>query len=250
VRLGGKRLVVFVAVGFAAFGVASVVQASIPDSQGVIHGCYFKGSSTLERLGALRVIDTDKGQACRSDELAITWKQNGATGPTGPTGARGPTGTRGPTGAQGPTGTTGATGATGATGSTGPTGPTGPTVPSYVAGSTGGQTVPLGDFYIGVGGFSANESDVTQVVPVTGTLHDLYVHSSVTFAGASDSVDFLLYVNGQLTSISCLMGVLGPATECSDTFHSVSVNAGDTISLKILNTSPIAPAISWSIQTR
>ncbi len=127
----------------AAFGIASAVQASIPDSQGVIHGCYFKGSSQLERQGALRVIDTGKGQACRSDELAIAWTQHGATGATGPTGA---------------------------TGATGPTGPTGPTVPSYVAGSSGGQTMGSGDFWIGVGGFSISYVQIQQVVPVSGTL--------------------------------------------------------------------------------
>jgi len=243
----GKRLAVVVLVGFAAFGIASAVQASIPDSQGVIHGCYFKGSSQLERLGSLRVIDTDRGQTCRSDELAISWKQSGATGATGPTGARGPTGSRGPTGARGPTGMTGAKGPSG---STGPTGPTGPTVPSYVVGSTGGQTVPLGDFYIGVGGFSVNESAVTQIVPVTGTLHNLYVHSSVSFGGGGiDFLTFLVYKNGQLTNISCLMGLFTVTNECSDTFNSVSVTAGDTVSLKILNTSESQPAISWSIQT-
>ena len=34
------RLVVGLAVGGAVFGIATAVQASIPDASGVIHGCY------------------------------------------------------------------------------------------------------------------------------------------------------------------------------------------------------------------
>lgn len=219
-----KRLGIVLVVALAAFGVASAVQASIPDSQGVIHGCYLtkaKLASAGARAGDLRVIDTEKGQTCAPDEIAVSWRQNGATGPTGPMGA------------------------------TGATGPTGPTVPSYVTGSTGGQTIPLGDFYIGVGGFSAGESNVTQVVPVTGTLHDLYVHSSATFGTQfGDFVSFLFYKNGQLTGIGCDMGIVpNPTNTCSDTLHSIPVTAGDTISLKILNVSQQQPAITWSIQT-
>ena len=35
-----RRLLLGLAVGGAVFGVASAVQASIPDANGVIHGCY------------------------------------------------------------------------------------------------------------------------------------------------------------------------------------------------------------------
>ena len=96
----GGRLLVALAVGGALFGIATAVQADIPDS-GVIQGCYKTVS------GALRVIDTDKGGTCLPSETALNWNQ---TGPTGATGPRGPTGTTGPTGPSGPTGPTGATG--------------------------------------------------------------------------------------------------------------------------------------------
>jgi hypothetical protein len=89
----------------------------------VIHGCYQKVN------GQLRVIDTDKGQACNSSEKALDWSQTGgagATGARGPTGSRGPTGPKGTTGARGATGTTGAAGMAGTTGATGPAGPSGP----------------------------------------------------------------------------------------------------------------------------
>jgi len=77
----GARLVVAIAVGGAVFGVVTAVQAAIPDSNGVIHGCYLKVS------GPLRVVD---GSACKSSELALNWNQTGQAGPTGPTGAAGP----------------------------------------------------------------------------------------------------------------------------------------------------------------
>jgi hypothetical protein len=91
-KLGrGTRILLAVAVGGAVFGIASAVQASIPDSSGVIHGCYFvpgKLTKAVLRPGALRVIDTDKGQQCLADETPLTWGQTGPTGPTGPGGAQ------------------------------------------------------------------------------------------------------------------------------------------------------------------
>lgn len=113
-----------VALGLVAGGIA---YASIPDSNGVIHGCYSKTS------GALRVIDTGRGQRCGSTELALQWNQTGPKGPTGlkgQQGVRGPTGqvgSKGSTGQQGSRGATGPTGAGGAAGSNGPTGARGPT---------------------------------------------------------------------------------------------------------------------------
>ena len=38
----GGRVLVALVVGGAVFGIATAVQASIPDASGVIHGCYFK----------------------------------------------------------------------------------------------------------------------------------------------------------------------------------------------------------------
>ena len=46
------------AVAGGAFGVATAVQASIPDANGVIHACYNASLSHGSPTGALRVIDT------------------------------------------------------------------------------------------------------------------------------------------------------------------------------------------------
>jgi hypothetical protein len=69
-----KRLLVVLAVVGIAFGVATAVQASIPGSNGVAHACYYipgKPVNKLLRPGNLRLIDTDNGQTCGSDEAAV-----------------------------------------------------------------------------------------------------------------------------------------------------------------------------------
>jgi hypothetical protein len=97
----GGRLLLALAVGGAVFGIASAVQASIPDANGVIHGCYNSGLAHGSPLGALRVIDTARIDGhCASWEAPLNWNAKGVTGATGATGPTGPTG---PTGVAGPT---------------------------------------------------------------------------------------------------------------------------------------------------
>jgi hypothetical protein len=64
-----------------AMWAARAAYATIPDTGGVIHACYDAGNRVL------RVIDTEAGEACRSQETALSWNQ---TGPQGPEGPRGP----------------------------------------------------------------------------------------------------------------------------------------------------------------
>jgi len=70
-----KKLLVGVVLG-AILASAGIAVASIPDSNGVIHGCYLTSGNPNVR-GALRVIDTDAGQTCGSGETAISWDQQG-----------------------------------------------------------------------------------------------------------------------------------------------------------------------------
>jgi hypothetical protein len=85
---------------------SGIAWAAIPDSDGVIHGCYTKVG------GVLRVIDTAKGQRClTSVEVPLTWNERGLRGDRGPAGAdgaQGPQGASGPAGPQGPQGPAGA----------------------------------------------------------------------------------------------------------------------------------------------
>jgi hypothetical protein len=112
----GSRLLLVLVLGAAVFGVVSGVQAAIPDSSGVINGCYQKN------VGNLRVIDPSAGDSCRPSEIAISWSQTGPQGLQGPQGPKGDTGATGATGPQGPKGDTGATGPQGPKGDTGATG--------------------------------------------------------------------------------------------------------------------------------
>jgi hypothetical protein len=67
----------------AALPIAGIAYASIPDSNGVIHGCYLDAGR-----GTLRVIDTEAGEACGNSEVAIEWNQTGPQRPQGPQGHR------------------------------------------------------------------------------------------------------------------------------------------------------------------
>jgi hypothetical protein len=73
---------------------AVVAVAAIPDSMGVIHGCYDT------KVGGLRVINAPTA-SCSAKETAITWNQTGPPGPAGATGPQGPQGPQGPAGPQG-----------------------------------------------------------------------------------------------------------------------------------------------------
>jgi hypothetical protein len=128
-----RGVAIAVVVGLAVAGVA---YAAIPDSSGVIHGCY------ATKNGTLRVIDSSG--KCANTELALNWNQ---TGPKGDPGPAGPTGPAGPPGAKGDLGAAGPAGPAGAKGDTGPAGPAGakgdPGTPG-AAGATGPQG-PKGD---------------------------------------------------------------------------------------------------------
>jgi hypothetical protein len=82
-----RRLVIAAAVAVAvAISGGAIAYASIPDSSGVIHGCYtVKG-------GSLRVIDTAKGQTCATGQHSLNWNQKGQQGLAGPPGPAGVSG--------------------------------------------------------------------------------------------------------------------------------------------------------------
>jgi hypothetical protein len=173
----GGRLLLALAVAGAAFGIATAVQAAIPDASGVIHGCYSANGSKQTNGTALNIIDSASA-SCGKSMQAIPWNQrgptgsagtngtngkdgkNGATGPAGPTGQNGTNGTPGATGATGPTGQNGTDGKDGARGPSGPTGATGPsdawvdvvsgTVPGpgVAADLTGGPTLAAGNYVV------------------------------------------------------------------------------------------------------
>ena len=76
-RLLGRRGVAAAVVVVVAIAAGGMAYASIPDSNGVIHGCYVKTT------GQLRVIDSG-GKGCEPGEKPLDWNQTGPTGSTGP----------------------------------------------------------------------------------------------------------------------------------------------------------------------
>lgn len=104
VRSMSRRVGVGAATGTVLVILAGgVAVASIPDSAGVIKGC-FKSAN-----GQLRVIDPTTG-SCLPSETAISWNQAGPQGPPGVQGTTGPQGPKGDTGPTGPAGTNGTNG--------------------------------------------------------------------------------------------------------------------------------------------
>jgi len=108
-RLGrfreGRRFLVALAVGAAAFGIASGVQASIPGASQVIHGCYSARGAKSTGGTTLNIVDSTK--SCGRKLRLVAWNQKG---PRGDRGATGPIGQKGARGATGPTGPAGISG--------------------------------------------------------------------------------------------------------------------------------------------
>jgi type VI secretion system secreted protein Hcp len=93
-RMSLRPVAAAIAILIVAGGAAAV--ASIPDSGGVIRGCY----ST--RTGVVRVVDREAGAKCQSGERALNWNQRGRRGARGADGEPGEPGAPGPQGPAGP----------------------------------------------------------------------------------------------------------------------------------------------------
>jgi hypothetical protein len=86
------KLLIGIGAGLAVGGLSSaVVLASIPDGNGVFHGCIRPTN------GNLRIIDSAT-ETCAGGQTPITFNQ---TGPQGPVGPMGPAGPQGPPGSGG-----------------------------------------------------------------------------------------------------------------------------------------------------
>jgi type VI secretion system secreted protein Hcp len=92
------RAVLLLALGAAGGGAAFAV-ASIPDGNGVIHGCVLlsdppPGGQPVP--GANLHITESSSPSCGSSEQPISWNVTGPTGQSGPVGPTGPAGAAGP----------------------------------------------------------------------------------------------------------------------------------------------------------
>ena len=97
-QLGRRaRLLLCLSVVSALAVGGGIAWAAVPDSSGVITGCY-----DARGQGDLRIVDA--ADACKSNETRLTWNQQGQPGAPGVAGAQGATGATGETGPQGPAG--------------------------------------------------------------------------------------------------------------------------------------------------
>ena len=154
------------AAAVAALVAGGVAYATIPDSSGVIHGCYQKSG------GALSVIDASV-TGCAKTQTELQWNVQGPTGLQGP---------QGPAGAQGPVGPQGPQGGQGAQGLQGPAGPSG-TSHGYAA---AGVLVNYGTSPVKVASLSLPAG--TFLVWATGTVLDSNVgtgHDCVLASGGT-----------------------------------------------------------------
>jgi len=66
----------------AALTVAGVSYASIPDSSGVIHGCYSASGASANGGTPLKIVDSASA-SCGNKLQAVNWNQTGPQGPPG-----------------------------------------------------------------------------------------------------------------------------------------------------------------------
>lgn len=81
-----RRTGLIALIALAAVAVAGTAYATIPDSSGVIHGCYDSG-------GNLKVIDAPTTPSCPKGYTPVNWNNTGSPGPQGPKGDKGDPGT-------------------------------------------------------------------------------------------------------------------------------------------------------------
>ncbi|HEU5212419.1 MAG TPA: hypothetical protein VFU10_06580 [Gaiellaceae bacterium] len=249
-----RWLLVGTIVGAAVAGGAAL--AAIPDSSGVINGCYQKN------VGNLRVIDPSAGDSCRPSEIAISWSQTGPQGPPGPKGDTGATGPQGPVGPQGPKGDTGATGATGpqgpvgpqgpkgdtgATGATGPQGPVGPqgpkgdTGPQGPPGTVANQTCPAGAF---VTGFNAAGNIVCSNVAPPPSCSPTTLTTTMTSHTNGDLIPVEEWPGGQVTlgTPTCHVTIQVPAGRIDVT--GLTLPGWSVVSMVGFGTAVLSPAMA------
>ncbi len=85
--------------------------------------------------------------------------------------------------------------------------------------------------YLSQFGQSATEAEVSIAVPFACTAKNLYAKSDAA-PGATETYDYTLMVNGAPAALTCQTA--DPAVASSDLTHTVSIAAGDVISIKVV----------------
>jgi hypothetical protein len=88
--------------------------------------------------------------------------------------------------------------------------------------------------YGGTTAWSLTETEKRLVMPISGTLKNLYIRLNST--NTTGNYTFTVFKNGSATGITCAVGTT--LATCNDTVHTVAIAAGDTISLESDPNSP------------
>jgi hypothetical protein len=92
--------------------------------------------------------------------------------------------------------------------------------------------------------YSATESEVQQAMPTAGTISNFYVRLTGS-PGTGNNYIFTVRKNGSSTTVTCT--VSDSTTSCTDTGHSVSFVAGDTIDImSVPNSNPTGQGMHWT----
>jgi hypothetical protein len=150
----------------------------------------------------------------------------------------------------------GNTGSAGPTGPAGPSGPAGPNGFLYMLNIVNGQT--LGPYYAAPNetqpmnetsnvAYNSNGTLNAVVVPEACTVTYLKVGTYNYYISGTDTSTFTVLKNGNATSMSCAAAITtgGGKATCSDTTHTFAVAAGDTLTIKIAQTSS-TPYVMYS----
>jgi hypothetical protein len=154
-----RSAIAVVGVLTATVVMTGLAYASIPGSNGVIHGCYKTGGTNH----AVTVVDSSA--QCPGGYTSLKWNQSGPQGPAG---------------AAGPKGATGPMGATGATGPQGPAGPDGPQGPSGLS-----QAFSVAS----IDGFTLNDTSSTTVASSQPVPAGSYVVNATVGVGVAVITD-------------------------------------------------------------
>ncbi len=119
--------------------------------------------------------------------------------------------------------------------------------PAIIAGTSDNSNTANGKFYALSGDSSGNGTDASAgtrtLVPRVGTIKNLYVILSVA-PGAGKTNTYTIYKNGVATSL--VAAVSNSATAGNDTAHTVSVAAGDEVSINVA--SQTNTKLGWSVE--
>jgi hypothetical protein len=231
-----------------------------------------KESTTTSHPATLSILLSSSGPAGPTGATGATGPTGvGVAGPTGATGAQGPTGATGATGTNGVVGATGANGVVGVRGATGATGANGTAGAAGATGATGANgTVSASSFIVSV--LNSNGNDAGGGVYASPFQSGVPAQTSPTAAGGegiapatctASNMNFAivaglmgseilsplgvtsmtLYVGSgntapTSTSLSCSTSSVGSTAgstgTCVDHTHIVSITAGNTLSLHLV----------------